>query len=398
MRSRITAGLICILLAACGGGGDSAPLAATTETGSNGTTAGNNSTGTPPAGSAAQEAPPTAPASGGTGSGTSSSGMPLTADATRARFSQPLGIAVDGSGNLYVADAQNYTVRKIAPSGIVTTLAGTPGASGSMDGSGASARFSALKGITVDRSGNVYAVDNSAIRKITPAGAVTTLAGVSGATGDADGAGAAARFREPWGIAADADGSLYVADTNNYLVRGISPAGVVTTHAGIRGMRGTTNGSTATATFLGPMGIARDTGGNLYLTDWYGPPAPNIPEGSTFVRRIGADGSVTTMAGNLRSENGPAIFNDTFAITADTAGNVYLATARSVQKVSATGAVSTVAGPGEQFQVLNGIAIDSTGSLFVTDESAHTVSRVSQDGSITLIAGKTGESGSADVP
>lgn len=401
MRSRITAGLVCILLAACGGGGDSAPLAATTQTGNGATTGntpGSNSTGTPPAGSAAQEGIPSTPASGSAGSGTGSVGMPATADGTKARFSQPLGIAVDGSGNLYVADAQNYTVRKITPSGIVTTLAGAPGVSGSADGTGASARFSALKGIAVDGSGHVYAVDNSAIRKITPTGVVTTLAGASGATGDADGPDATARFRQPWGIAADADGSLYVADTNNYLVRRISPAGVVTTHAGTRGMRGTANGSTPTATFLGPMGIARDAGGNLYLTDWYGPPAPNIPEGSTFVRRIGTDGSVTTVAGNFRGENGPAAFSDTFAIAADAAGNVYLAVTRSVQKVGATGAISTVAGPSEQFQVLNGLAIDSAGNLFVTDKSAHTVSRVSQDGSITLVAGKPGESGSTDVP
>lgn len=403
MSSRITAGLLCILLAACGGGGDSSPLAATTESGSNGTTTNSNNTGsnpggTPQPGSAAQEGAAFPPASGSTSTGASSSGTPATADATRARFSQPLGVAVDGSGNLYVADAQNYTIRKIAPSGIVTTLAGTPGASGSTDGTGATARFSFLKGIAVDGSGNVYAVDNSAIRKITPAGVVTTLAGVSGVTGDADGTGAAARFRQPWGIAADADATLYVADTDNYLVRKISPAGVVTTHAGTRGMRGTANGSTATATFLGPKGIARDSAGNLYLTDWYGPPAPNIPEGSTFVRRIGADGSVTTIAGNFHSETGPAAFSDTFAIAADAAGNVYLAALRSVRKVSATGAVSTVAGPGEQFQVLNGIAIDNAGNLFVTDESAHTVSRVAQDGSMTLVAGKPGESGSADVP
>lgn len=392
-----------MLLAACGAGGDSSPLAGATESGGNGTTTNSNNTGinpagTPQPGSAAQEGAASPSASGSSSTGASSSGTPATADATKARFSLPLGIAVDGSGNLYVADTQNYTVRKIAPSGMVTTLAGTPGASGSTDGTGAAARFSFLKGIAVDGSGNVYAVDNSAIRKITPAGVVTTLAGASGVTGDADGLGAAARFRQPWGIAADADGTLYVADTDNYLVRKISPAGVVTTHAGTRGMRGTANGSTATATFLGPKGIARDSAGNLYLTDWYGPPAPNIPEGNTFVRRIGADGSVTTMAGNFRSENGPAAFSDTFAIAADAAGNVYLAALRSVQKVSATGAVSTVAGPGEQFQVLNGIASDNAGNLFVTDESAHTVSRVGQDGSMTLVAGKPGESGSADVP
>lgn len=320
------------------------------------------------------------------------------ADATQARFHQPIGIAVDASGNLYVADSMNNTIRKITPSGVVTTLAGSAGASGSADGLGAQARFSFLKGVAVDGAANVYAVDNNAIRKITPAGVVTTVAGAQGETGDADGPGASARFARPWGVAADAAGNVYVADTGNFLVRKISPAGIVSTHAGTRGMRGTANGALATSTFLGPMGIAIDTGGNLYLTDWFGPPAPNIPEGSTFIRRLGADGTVSTMAGNFNSENGPAAFMDSFALAADAAGNVYVASLRSVRRVSATGTISTLAGPSDQFQSLMGIAIDATGALFVTDESNHTVSSVSQAGTITLVAGKPGESGSADVP
>lgn len=424
--SRITAGVLCILLAACGGGGDGgAPVpqsgtsgtpgtSGTTDTGANAVGNGTGSSGQSgsPAPSAQGQgdvpATPAAPADSDTGSpGTTppdccpqppDEPTPATADATNARFNQPLGIAVDSGGNLYVADALNNTIRKIAPSGVVTTLAGSPGVSGNADGIGAAARFSFLKGIAVDSAGNVYAVDNSAIRKITPAGVVTTLAGASGVLGDADGAGATARFSRPWGIAVDAAGNLYVADTGNFLVRKITPAGVVSTHAGTRGMRGTANGSAASATFLGPMGIAIDTGGNLYLTDWFGPPAPNIPEGSTFIRRIAADGGVTTMAGNFNGETGPAAFSDTFALAADGAGNVYVAALRSVRKVSPTGTISILAGPSDQFQVLDGIAIDGSGTLFVTDESNHTISRVTQAGTITLVAGKPGESGSTDEP
>lgn len=343
----------------------------------------------------------TTPSSTDGNTGTSGSASPVsggttTADATQARFNQPMGIALDSSGNLYVADSANHTIRKISSTGVVTTLAGSAGSSGSSDGVGMAARFSALKGIAVDGAGNVYVVDNSAIRKISPAGSVTTLAGAAGVLGDADGPGAAARFRRPWGIAADGSGNVYVADTENALVRKITPSGEVSTLAGTRGTRGNADGSTASATLLGPMGIAIDAGGNLYLTDWFGPPAPNIQEGSTFIRRIGADGSVSTMAGTLNGEIVPATFMDTFAITADGGGNVYVAAMRSVRRISAGGTITGIAGPSTAFQVLNGIT--AAGNLYVTDLSNHTVSRVTQGGEITLMAGKSGEPGSADVP
>ena len=337
---------------------------------------------------------------GNTGSGTQppATGGSPQADATRARFNQPMGTAYDRNGNLYVADSGNHTIRKKTLSGVVTTLAGTPGASGSADGTGAAARFSALRGIAVDSAGNVYAVDNSAIRKITPAGVVTTLAGASGVLGDADGPGATARFRRPWGVAVDASGNAYVADTENSLVRRISPDGTVSTYAGTRGMRGRADGSAATATFLGPVGIATDPAGNVYLTDWFGPPAPNIPEGSTFIRRIATDSTVSTMAGTMNGETAPGLFMDTFAIVADSGGNVFVAALGTVRRVSATGTVSVVASFSVPFPSINGITIDESGNLYVTDVSNHTVSRVAQGGEITLVAGRQGEAGSADTP
>lgn len=404
--SRIAAGLLCVFLAACGGGGGDSGSSATPQAETNGALGANTGSGssqpqtsTPTAStptSAQGSSPP--PSSSASEPGTTPSPSALQPDATQARFNQPLGIAIDTNGNLYVADAGNHTIRKIAVSGVVSTLAGSPGTSGSTDGVGATARFSFLKGITVDSAGNVYAVDNSTVRKITPAGDVTTLAGASGLLGDADGPGVSARFRRPWGIAADAAGNLYVADTENALIRKVAPTGAVTTFAGTRGMRGTANGSTASATFLGPMGVAIDAGGTLYITDWYGPPAPNIPEGSTFIRKISANGTVSTMAGSFNGETGPAAFMDSFALAADAGGNVYIAALNSVRKVSPSGTISTLAGPSAQFQSLDGITIDAAGNLLVTDVSAHTVSRVSQSGGITLVAGKPGEAGSANVP
>lgn len=384
LNSRISALLFCVVLAACGSSGEESEV--TTQTGSNS--------------SSPSPAPPVpTPVVGGVSEAQQDSvGRAVPVDATKARFNRPLGIALDDHGNVYVADAGNATIRKIAVSGAVTTLAGSPGESGHADGSGHAARFRFLKGIAVDEAGNVYAVDDSAIRKITPSGVVTTLAGTPGIIGSADGAGAAAQFNRPWGIAADKVGNLYVADNENCLVRKITPAGVVTTLAGTRGMRGTADGTGASATFLGPQGIAIDSTGNLYLTDWFGPPAPNIPEGSTFIRKIAANGAVNTLAGNFNSEIGPALFRDTFAIAADSAGNVYLAAERSVRKVSSTGIVSTVVGPTARFDALEGIAIDDAGNLYVSDTSAHAIDKVTQGGNITLYAGKPGEAGSVDVP
>lgn len=299
---------------------------------------------------------------------------------------------------MYVADSGNYTIRKISPAGNVSTLAGSAGSSGSADGTGATARFSFLKGLSVDGAGNVYAVDGHAVRRISPTGAVTTLAGAVDAAGNANGPGAAARFAQPWGIAVDPSGVAYVADTDNYAIRRVATDGSVSTFAGTPGSRGTANGSTASATFLGPRGIARDAAGNLYVTDWFGPPAPMLREASTFIRRIGADGMVTTMAGTFGGETGPAQFRDTFAITADNAGNAYVSAFNSVQRISAAGTVTTVAGPIAGYQSLEGIAIDGEGNLYVADTPGHTISRVTQAGAVTVVAGRQGEAGSTDVP
>ncbi|HEY5472488.1 MAG TPA: hypothetical protein VIK32_04770 [Candidatus Limnocylindrales bacterium] len=138
------------------------------------------------------------------------------------RFNAPTGIAADAVGNLYVTD--NDTVRKITPAGDVTTLAGKAGLHGSADGSSATARFYTPTGIACDAAGNLYVADgeNSTIRKITPTGEVTTLAGQAGLSGHTDGSGTAARFEHPLGIAADAVANLYVADTGNLTIRKIT--------------------------------------------------------------------------------------------------------------------------------------------------------------------------------
>ncbi|HVK94292.1 MAG TPA: hypothetical protein VM571_06160 [Noviherbaspirillum sp.] len=379
--NRIVTGLLCMLLAACGGNGSNLPgTAIASNTAVSQTTA---TTGDASANMARLD----------TGSGAMQIPLVGQANATQARFNNPFGIARDVVGNLYVADRGNSTIRKITPTGQVTTLAGLAGQSGSVDGVGSVARFSFLGGLTVDMAGNLYVIDNSTVRRITQAGVVTTIAGAPGVSGDVDGPGATARFNHPLGgITTDPAGNVYVADTDNYLIRRVSPAGDVSTHAGTRGSRGTANGNTASATFIGPRGIASDSAGNLYITDWFGPPAPNIPEGSTFIRRIGIDGTVSTVAGSYGSELGPALFRDVHAIAADNTGNAYVLAAGSIVRVTPSGMLSTRAA----VQDGQDLAIDAAGNLYVTTN--HAVLQVAPDGSSVVIAGQPGEPGSADAP
>jgi len=165
-----------------------------------------------------------------------------TADGTgsAARFANPWGVAVDTNGNIYVADTINYTIRKVTPAGLVTTLAGLAGQSGSADGTGSAARFNGPSGVAVDTAGNVYVSDqhNDTIRKVTSVGTnwvVTTLAGLAGSPGGANGIGSLARFNRPSGVAVDTNGNVYVTDELNNAIRKVTPNGTnweVTTLAG----------------------------------------------------------------------------------------------------------------------------------------------------------------------
>ena len=206
-----------------------------------------------------------------------------------ARFADPSDVAVDGWGNLYVADTGNHAVRKITPAGVVTTFAGLTGVSGSSDGSG-SARFNHPAGVAVDSSGNVYVADtdNNEIRKVTAVGVVSTLAGVAGVIGSSDGAGSAASFHGPSGIVADTMGNLYVADTLNHTIRKVTSTGVVTTVAGLAGASGAVDATGSAARFDGPQGLALDASNNLFAAD----------TNNDIIRKIVASsGAVTTVAG-----------------------------------------------------------------------------------------------------
>jgi hypothetical protein len=222
-----------------------------------------------------------------------------------------------------VADTINYTIRKVTSSGVVSTLAGTAGSFGSTDGTGSAARFKGPRGVAVDAAGNVFVADqtNHTIRKVTSAGVVSTLAGTAGSAGSTDATGSAAKFHNPYGVAVDTAGNVFVADYLNHTIRKVTSAGVVTTLAGTVASKGGTDATGSAAKFNAPTGVAVDAAGNVFVAD----------QANHTIRKVTSAGVVTTEAGlslNLGSNNGlgsAARFYIPFAVTVDIAGNVFVA-------------------------------------------------------------------------
>ena len=332
---------------------------------------------------------------------------------TQARFWSPTGIAIDSAGNFYVADAYSYTIRKITPDGVVTTLAGLSlggttgvyGERGSTDGTGTAARFFYPNGVATDGNGNVYVADtgNNMIRKITPGGAVSTLASLAGGSGTTEGTGIVARFWNPGSVGVDRTGNVYVADTSNLTIRKITPVGVVNTFAGSTQSNGVADGTGAAAQFSHPAGVAVDNADNVYIADRW----------NTTLRKITPGAAVTTIAGDpgsLGSVDELSQLNFPFGVAVDGTGTIYWANRRNstIRKITPDGTTTTLAGTFDvtgsadgtgtsaQFNFPRGVAVDSAGNVFVADTRNHTIRKITPAGMVTTLAGKAGIPDSTD--
>ncbi|WP_372392010.1 gluconolaconase [Xanthomonas sp. NCPPB 3582] len=287
--------------------------------------------------------------------------------AADAQFDEPYGLAIDAQGRLYIADGgDNNRIRTMDAQGTVHSLAGSR--EGFADGIGAAAAFDTPSGIALDAAGNLYIADtgNHAIRKLTPQGAVTTLAG-DGVAGDRDGAAAQARFNGPIGVAVDAHGRVFVADTYNDRIRVIEPGGQVRTLAG--GTRpGMAGGVGAQARFDTPTDLAVDAHGTVWVADMR----------NDAIRRIAPDGTVTTLLGGRPTDASGLIHRPTsMAITRD--GVLYVADASGrVLQVSRAGHVVMLGGEDVDQRLSRpaGVAVDARGAVYVGDAGSARVHRL----------------------
>ena len=326
--------------------------------------------------------------------------------AVAARLNDPSGVAVDGAGNLYIADSANNRIRRVDAFGAITTVAGT-GESG-YSGDGGPAVEAALNNpadVAVDSAGNLYIADlyNSRIRRVNRLGIITTVAGTgeSGYSGDG-GPANQARLFGPTGLAVDSAGNLYIADSANNRIRRVDTAGTITTVAGI-GVRGRSGdgGPANRARLFGPTGLAVDSAGNLYIAD----------SANNRIRRVDTAGTITTVAGigvrGRSGDGGPAnrarlSFPSDVAV--DGAGNLYFTDGPRIRRVDRSGTIATIAGlwehgnyvgysgdggPAVAARLYNpkGVAVDGAGNLYIADRDNHRIRRVDTAGTITTVAG-----------
>jgi sugar lactone lactonase YvrE len=331
--------------------------------------------------------------------------------ATSTQLNEPSGVAVDSAGNLFIADYNNNCIGEVTPAGVVSTVAGNGTAGFSGDGGPAtSAQLDEPFGVAVDTAGNLFIADlgNERVRKVTPGGVVSTAAGngTQGFSGDG-GPATAAQLNFPQDAAVDTAGNLFIADLGNNRVRKVTPGGVISTVAG-GGTSGLGDGGQATSAQLyNPTGVAVDTAGNLFIAD----------KGNYRIRKVTTGGVISTVAGNgtagFSGDGGPATsaqLNEPNGVAVDTAGNLFIAdlSNQRIRKVTPAGIISTVAGNGTggfsgdggpatsaQFYSPDGAAVDTSGNMFIADVGNNRVRKVTPGGVISTVAGG-GTSGLGD--
>ena len=330
--------------------------------------------------------------------------------AVAAQFDGPIDLAVDDSGNVYIADSGNNRIRRVDTSGIITTVAGSGERDFSGDGGPAvAAQLAGPFGVAVDGSGNIYISDtsNQRVRRVDNLGTITTIAGNGGRGYGRNDGEPAVRVSVTWprGLAVDGAGNVYIAASGDSRILRVDPSGIITTVAGTGEEAYSGDGGPAVdAALYNPSGVAVDGAGNLY-----------IPDGSNHrVRRVDASGAITTIAGNgeggYSGDGGPAVrarLDLPTALTVDGSGNLFVVDARNnrIRRVDTSGIITTVAGIGESgfsgdggpaarawlYSPL-GITFDKSGNCYIADSENHRVRRVDPSGTITTVAG-TGEWG-----
>jgi hypothetical protein len=291
---------------------------------------------------------------------------------------------VDGTGNLFITDAGNYRIRKVSPSGIITTVAGngTHGFSGD-GGPATSAQLSGPLGMAVDGTSNLFIADagNYRIRKVSPSGIITTVAG-NGNYGDSGDGGPAtsAQLSDPYSVAVDGAGNVFIADTDSSRIRRVSPSGIITTVAGNGSYGYSGDGGPATSAQLdSPRGVTVDGVSNLFIADTY----------NSRIRKVSPSGIITTVAGNgiygVSGDGGLATsaqLSYPSSVAVDGVGNLFIADGGAIRKVSSSGLITTIATLG----LYASAAVDAAGNLFIADSGNNDVSRVSPSGVITTVA------------